>query len=220
LKTSSSYMLVFRYGFNLPRVAGSLGVRAFASPNAITPLTEWQGERLVTTYENSHGLRNLSVFLAPQVEIVPEWLMASGYVQFRMERMRGTGYSHSNNAWSGNVAVQLAHWGFVLSGQYVREQHDLWGEKITWGEELNIIDLSYFKNSWQLSAGVIMPFGRYDRGSKSLNRWNRNEQHMRLNMRMPYVAVSYNVQWGRQKHDARKLVDIDAKADRSTAGGR
>ncbi len=220
LKTANSYMLTFRYGFSVPRVSGSFGVRAFTSPNAITPLLQWEGDKLITTYENSRGLQNLSFFLAPQIEIIPKWLMLSGYVQFRMERMRGTGYTHRSNAWSGNANIQLMHWGFVLSGQYVRAQRDLWGEKISWGENLNIIDLSYNWKSWQFSAGVIMPFGKYDQGSKSLSKWNRNEQHMRLDMRMPYISVSYNLQWGRQKRGAQKLMEVDANADRSTAGGR
>ncbi|MDE6612080.1 MAG: outer membrane beta-barrel family protein [Muribaculaceae bacterium] len=220
LKTANSYMLTFRYGFNLPRVSGSFGVRAFTSPNAITPLLRWEDERLLTTYENSRGLENISFFLAPQIEIIPEWLTASGYVQYRMERMRGTGYTHRNNAWSGNAELRLTHWGFILSGQYVRSQRDLWGESISWGEDINIIDLSYNWKSWQFGAGIIMPFGRYDQGSRSLSRWNRNEQHMRIDMRMPYLSVSYNLQWGRQKRGAQKLVDVSADADRSTAGGR
>lgn len=220
IKTANSYMLTFQYGFSFPRVNGSLGIRAFTSPNAITPLMHWEGNRLITTYENSRGLQNLSFFIAPQIEIIPDWLMASGYLQFRMERMRGTGYTHHSNAWSGNAQIQLTHWGFVLSGQYVRAQRDLWGEKISWGEDLNIIDLSYNLKSWQFSVGIIMPFGKYDQGSKSLCKWNTNEQHMRLDMRMPYISVSYNLQWGRQKSGARKLVDIDADADHSTAGGR
>lgn len=220
IKTANSYMLTFRYGYNLPHVSGILGVRAFTSPNAITPLLYWDSDRLITTYENSRGLQNLSFFLAPQIEIIPDWLTASGYLQFRMERMRGTGYSLHSNAWSGNVEIALNHWGFTLSGQYVRAQRDLWGEKISWGENLNVIDLSYNWKSWQFSAGVFMPFGKYDQGSKSLSRWNTNEQHMRLDMRMPYVSVCYNLQWGRQKQGAQKLVDVDASTDRSTAGGR
>lgn len=220
LKTANSYMLTLRYGFNLPRVSGSFGVRAFTSPNAITPLMRWEDERLVTTYENSRGLKNLSFFLSPQVDIIPGWLVASGYVQYRMERMRGTGYTHRSNAWSGNASIQLMHWGFVLSGQYLRSQRDLWGEKISWGENLNVIDLSYNWKQWQFGAGIIMPFGKYDQGSKSLNKWNRNEQHMRLNMRMPYISVSYNLQWGRQKRGAQKLSEVDANTDRSTTGGR
>lgn len=220
IKTANSYMLTFRYGFNLPRVNGSFGVRAFTSPNAITPLLYWEGDRLITTYENSRGLRNLSFFLAPQIEIIPGWLMASGYLQFRMERMRGTGYDLRSNDWSGNVEIALTHWGFTLSGQYVRAERDLWGEKISWAEDINIIDLSYNWKSWQFSAGVIMPFGKYDHGSKSLSKWNSNEQHSRLDMRLPYVSLSYNLQWGRQKQSAQKLVEVDASADRSTAGGR
>lgn len=220
LKTANSYMLTLRYGFNLPRVSGSFGIRAFTSPNAITPLLLWHGDKLLTTYENSKGLENISFFLAPQIEIIPDWLTASGYLQFRMERMRGANYTHSNNDWSGNAQIQLAHWGFVLSGQYIRSQRDLWGEKISWGEDLNVIDLSYNWKSWQFSAGIIMPFGGYDQGSESLSKWNRNEQHMRLDMRMPYITVSYNLKWGRQKRDAHKLVNVDANADRSTAGRR
>ncbi len=220
LKTANSYMLTFRYGFNLPRVNGSFGIRTFTSPNAITPLLHWEGDKLITTYENSRGLQNISFFLAPQIEVIPDWLTVSGYIQFRMERMRGTDYKLHNNAWSGNAQIQLMHWGFVLSGQYMRAQRDLWGEKISWGEDMNVIDLSYNWKSWQFSAGVIMPFGKYDQGSKSLSKWNRNEQHMRLDMRMPYISVSYNLQWGRQKRGVEKLIDVDANADRSTAGGR
>lgn len=220
LKTANSYMLTFRYGFSFPRINGMFGVRAFSSPNAITPLMRWEGDRLITTYENSRGLQNVSFFLAPQIEIIPEWLMASGYLQYRMERMRGDGYSLCNNAWSGNAEIQLSHWGFVLSAQYMRAQRDLWGEKISWGEDMNIIELSYNWRSWQFAAGIVMPFGDYDQGSKSLSKWNRNEQHMRLDMRMPYISVSYNLQWGRQKRGASKLVNVDANADRSTAGGR
>lgn len=220
LKTANSYMLTFRYAFTLPFANGTLGVRAYTSPNAITPLLYWDNDRLITTYENSRGLQNLSFFFAPQIEIIHDWLMASAYLQFRMERIRGTGYNLRSNAWSGNAELSLTHWGFTLSAQYVRASRDLWGEKISWGEDLNIIDLSYNWKAWQFSAGVIMPFGKYDQGHKLLSKWNRNEQHIRLDMRMPYISISYNLQWGRQKHRTQKLVEVDANADRSSAGGR
>lgn len=220
LKTSSSYMLTFRYGFSLPRINGSFGVRAYTSPDAITLLLAWEGQKLVTTYENSRGLQNLSFFLSPQIEIVPDWLMASGTLQYRIERMRGTGYDLHNDAWSGNAILQLAHWGFVLGAHYIRAQRDLWGEKISWGESLNVVTLGYNWKQWQFEAGLIMPFGKYDIGSESLSKWNRNEQHRRLDMRMPYIEISYNLQWGRQKREAHKLVEVDANIDSSKTGGR
>lgn len=220
LKTANSYMLTFRYGFNLPRVSGSFGIRAFTSPNAITPLLKWDEDRLITTYENSRGLKNLSFFLAPQIEIIPQWLTVSGYVQYRMERMKGTGYAITHNGWSGNASLQLSHRGFVLSVEYQYAQRDLWGEQIKWGEDLNVIALDYNWRDWQFGAGILMPFGKYDQGSKSLSKWNTNEQHMRLDMCMPFVTVAWNLQWGRQKRDVQKIINADVNTDRSTAGGR
>ncbi len=220
LKTSNSYMLTLRYNFNLPRVGGLFGIRAFTSPNAITPLLYWDEDRLITTYENSRGLKNLSFFLAPQIEIVPDWVMFSGYIQYRIENMRGTGYSLNAYNWSGNANLQITHWGFRLMFQYVQAQHDLWGEKISWGENINILDLSYNWKNWQFGAGIIMPFGRYDQGSKMISKWNTNEQHMRLDMRIPYIKISYNLQWGRQKRSANKLINSNANIETSTAGGR
>ncbi len=220
LKTASSYMLTLRYDFTLPRVSATFGIRAFTSPDAITPYLYWQADRLITSYENSRGLRNLTFFLSPQIEIIPDWLMASGHVQYRVERMRGTDYRLYNHNWSGNVNLMLSHWGFELVGQYVRAQHDLWGEKISWGESLSIIQLSYKRKNWQFGAGVIMPFGRYDQGSIMRSRWNTNEQHMRIDMRMPYVSIGYDLQWGRQKQGARKLINAAADVDTSKAGGR
>ncbi|MBO4945635.1 MAG: hypothetical protein J6C91_10340, partial [Muribaculaceae bacterium] len=220
LKTANSYMLTFQYGFNLPRVNGSLGIRAFTSPNAITPLLEWRDDRLVTTYENSRGLKNLSFFLAPQIEIVPQWLTISGYLQYRMERMKGTGYAINHNGWSGNASLQIMHWGFVVVAECHFAQRDLLGEKISWKEDMNSIALNYNWKDWQFGAGIIMPVGKYDFGSKSLSKWNTNEQHQRLSLRVPFVSVAWNLQWGRQKEGAQKLIDVDSSADRSTAGGR
>lgn len=84
----------------------------------------------------------------------------------------------------------------------------------------SVINLSYNLNKWQLEAGIIMPFGKYDRGSKSLNKWNTNEQHIRLDMRIPYVQISYNLQWGRQKRNTDKLISTGAETDLSSAAGK
>ena len=221
LRTSSSYMLTFLYRFNLPRITGSFGIRAYTSPDAITPLLFWDDRKLITTYENSNGgLKNLSFFLAPRVEIIKDWVMLSAYIQYRMEHMRGTGYDLRHNAWSGDGMIAVQHWGFVLSAQYRYAQRDLWGEKISWGEDFNIIELSYNWKKWQFAVGCIMPFGQYDRGSKSLSKYYKNEQHTRMDMRMPYIQISYNLQWGRQKHGVQKLIDTEGKVDKSTTGGR
>ena len=37
---------------------------------------------------------------------------------------------------------------------------------------------------------------------------------------MCYFSISYNLQWGRQKRGAYKLIDADVNADQSKAVGR
>ena len=220
LKTSNSYMLSFRYSFSLPRVDGTFGIRAFSSPDAIAPRLYWEGDRLITTFENSRGFQNIVFNLSPQVEIIPEWLTAAGSIEYRAERMKCSGYSLYNHNWSGNAQLMLSHYGFVLAAQYIKSARTLYGEKISWREDLSIIDLSYNWNKWQFGVGMLMPFGKYDQGSKQLNHYNSNVKHMRVDLRIPYISVSYNLQWGRQKRGAQKLIDVDANADRSTVGGR
>lgn len=222
LKTSSSYMLTFQYGHNLfnQRVNGAFGARAFTSPNAITPYMYWDNNRLITSYENSKGLQNISFWLSEQIQIIPNWLMLSGSIQYKAERMKGNNYTLYNHTWSGNAALMVMHNGFGLVFQYVKAQRDLWGEKISWGEDFNVISANYNWKNWQFEAGMLIPFGKYDQGSKSLSQWNRNEQHLRLDMRMPYISISYNIQWGRQKRGANKLINADVNVDHSTTGGR
>ena len=220
LKTSSSYVLSLRYSYNLPRMSGSFGIRAFTSPNAITPYLYWEKGKLITSYENSKGLQNLSFWLAPQIEVVPSWFVMTGTIQYTAEQMKSSNYKHHNHCWSGDVSAMIMHWGITLSLQYRRAQRDLWGEKISWGEDLSIIDLSYNWKNWEFGAGILLPFGKYDQGSRSLSKWNTNDMHTRLDMRMPYISISYNLQWGRQKRGAQKRVNANVNVDKSTAGGR
>ncbi len=79
----------------------------------------------------------------------------------------------------------------------------------------------YNSDKWEFTAGVLCPFNKYDRGSISLNRYNRNETHYRVNFApMPFLQVRYDIQWGRQKKEAKKLVNADADIDQSSAKGR
>lgn len=220
LKTSNSYMLYLRYGFSLPRVEGTFGVRAFTSPDAITPYLYWEGDRLITSYENSRGLRNLAFSFSPQIEIVPGWIMASGNVTYRVERMRGQNYKLYNHNWCGSVQLMVMHNGFTLTGQYMKAQRNLFGEKIDWGEDMSIVDLSYQRGRCRMGAGMLMPFGKYDQGSKLLSRYNTNEKHMRVDLKVFYLALTYNLEWGRQKRGVNKLVNADANVETSKTGGR
>ena len=39
-------------------------------------------------------------------------------------------------------------------------------------------------------------------------------------MRMPYISIAYNLQWGRQKRGVQKIIETEATLDKSTTVGR
>ncbi len=220
LETSTTHSLQLQYSFSVPRVTGTFGCSYYFSPNPITPYLYWDDDRLVTSYENSDSWRKFRVYLYPQIEVVPNWLIVSAGAEYLVERTKGTGYKLHNNNFCYNITAMLTHRGFSLTVMYNRAQKSLWGERITWGENISIAELSYNWKKWQFTLGMLMPFGRYDQGNRMVNRWNTNEQHMGLDMRMPYIKINYNLQWGRQRRGASKLVDVDAEAGTSKAASR
>ena len=220
LHTSRSYKLTAQYSFSLPRVSGVLAVCGYSSPDAVTPFMQWDADRLVTSFENSRGLRNLCLWLAPEIVIVPRHLAIGGIIRYRAEQMKGQDYTHYNHDLSGEIDLMASYKGWMFMATYIRAERTLWGEKIIWGESTSIISLAYSLRNWRFTAGVLNPFGKYDQGSKSLNRWNTNESHMRLDMCMPFLRVNYNLNWGHQKHSSGKLISVDATPAQSSAASR
>jgi len=221
LKNSTSYKLRLRYNFTFPKVLGTFGIIAFTSPDAIAPYLYWDNDKLITSYENSRGFQNLTLYLSPQIEVIRNWLSVSGTIRYRAERMKGTGYTHYNHNWSGEIEAQLQHWGFMLNIQYQKASKNLFGEKISYGESVSVVSLDYGWKKFRFSLGVLCPFTKYDQGSMSLNKYNKNESHTRTDiMPMPFVRINYNIQWGRQKRSANKLVNAENGIEKSSAGGR
>ena len=221
LKTSSTYRLTLRYQYSSGRVNGQVGARAFVSPDAIAPVLFWNDGRLITTYENSKGWRNLTFWLSPQVDVIPGWLTVSGTLGFRADRTRGSGYRHSNSNWYGDISAMAFYRGFTLGFQYYKDAKSLWGEKILWGETFSVLALSYRWKQWQFAAELMCPFVKYDRGSRSLNKYNTNMMHIRTDITpMPLLHIGYNLQWGRQKRGVSKLVNADANVNQTSAAGK
>ena len=221
IHTSQSYMLTLRYSYDIKRLSGSFGIRAFTSPDAIAPYTYWADGKLITSYENSKGLQTLSFWIAPSIEIVPGWLWLEGMVQYRAERMSGTGYKLYNHDWSGQGGLVFQHWGWQAIVMYQRAQRDLWGQKVSWGEDMSLIELEYNWKKWQFGAGVMCPFTKYDQGARSYDPYHIYEKHMRMNdYPKYYLSISYNLQWGRQRRDTRKIVNADGEVAKSSASGR
>ncbi len=221
LKTYNTYRIDAQYSYSGNRISGTVGFNWQVSPDAIAPFYEWRGDRLVSSYENSRGRRWFSAYISPDINVIPGWFNLSGYLRYGLTTTKGTGYDITRYNWSGEVTAMAYHWGFNLIAQYSHNAAMLIGERETWGEKNSLVMLSYNWKKWQFGAGLLMPFNKYDQGSRLLNRYNTNEKHMRLDMSpMPFIQVAYNLQWGRQKQGVNKRVNADSSVEQSKAGSR
>lgn len=95
------------------------------------------------------------------------------------------------------------------------------GQKVSWGEDMSLIELEYNWKKWQFGAGVMCPFTKYDQGARSYDPYHIYEKHIRMNdYPKYYLSISYNLQWGRQRRDTRKIVNADGEVAKSSASGR
>ena len=222
LKTYSSYTLQAEYGYSSNRFSGQVSMFAETEPNAIAPYYHWEGDRLISTYENSRHRQQLAASIAPTVHVIPGWATLSGFLRWGLTRTEGTGYSLRNHNWSGNIQAVAYHWNFQLILQYEHQRTTLIGERETWGQRSSFAMLAYNWGKWQFAAGLFCPFNRYDQGSRLINRYISNEKHIRSNKiaSMPFLQIAYNLQWGRQKRGVDKRVNADTSVERSKAGSR
>ena len=222
LHTYSTYRLRLTYNFDFPRISGTLGTSFRRSPHAIAPILFWDDDRLITTFENSHGYSEWQAYFSPQLTLIPSWLIAEGTIRYTYSRSAGTDYRHTHAAWNGDINLMLTHWGFTLTGMYSVNDISLYGEKISRGETFSLIMLSYRWQNFNFNAGMMMPFGRYSQGSESLNRYNYNHYTMRTRSIecTPLLKVSYNFNWGHQKRGVDKLINSDSSVQQSTPAAR
>lgn len=222
LHTFSTYRISAQYNLSLPRVNTKLEGRWTRQPGAIAPWMEWEDDMLITSFENSHGQTTWQVSLSPQIEVIPKIVTLAGTVRYIHSTSEGTGYRHTINDWSGNVSLSGTYRNFSLITSFDRNPASLSGEIITIGEKTSDITLSYRLRGLQMAVGMFMPFTRYSISSKSLNRYNKNQNILRSNHfdKMPFIRLAYNFSWGKQRKAAKKLIESSDDIDQVKAAGR
>lgn len=225
LHTYSVYRTSFQYNFTLPRVSGKFEATWTRSPHEIAPYMTWEGDRLYTYFENSHGRSNYEFILSPQIEIVPGAVTLGGSVRYIHTVTAGCNYRHSLSRWCGDVSLMAYYGNFNLLVSYEKNPVRLVGETITMGEEVSMAGIGYRLKNLMIYAGIFMPFTKYSMGSESLSRYNSNHNILRSNSfdKMPVIRLSYSFNWGKQRKSASRIInddDSDDGAVQTKAAGR
>ena len=222
LKPYMNYRVTAQYNFSLPWMEGAVRGRYTTSRNAIMPFMQWNDDRLMTSYANGGKFESWQILFSPEFNIIPDWLMASASVCFEHMQTSGVGYKHHLNDLTYDVTLMANHWNWGLMLQVEEQGKSLWGETITKAEFMTTAAVTYNWRDFQFMAGMMMPFGKYNQGSEQLNRYNSNVQtlHSHFITHMPFIKVSYNLSWGKQKRGASRRIDDGSSILESKAAGR
>lgn len=223
LKPYNQYRFTLQYNYNSKRVSGQVSAYYRRAPDAIMERRYWADNgKIVTTFANQSGITSWGVSLSPRVIVVPEWVTISGTLRFHRDYTRGMDYRHCIGSFDGSGNVQITHWNATLSAMYQKGSELLWGETLNKGETVNLIQLGYKWKGWNFDIGMLIPFGRYGQGSDGLNSNVKISRTVRTKSieRTPYIAISYNFDWGRKTRNTYKLIDSQSGVQQSASAGK
>ncbi|MCF0159642.1 MAG: outer membrane beta-barrel protein [Bacteroidaceae bacterium] len=193
------------------------------SGNAIAAHYYWNKDnQLITTFTNGNRNRSWWGQASASIKVIPQWFTLNTYIKMVRYNTTGKDFHHHFTSLSGNVSAILSHYGFQLSFLYFAALATLEGENMSRGETFSNIDLSYKWRKWQFGVGMHVPFGRYSTSKRLYNRFYNYKQTLRSHAveRCLTFNITYNLNWGKQKHGAEKLTSVSTESMQSKAAGR
>lgn len=210
------------WGINIPRLNINLSAKIRSARNPVFKYSYWENDRLMQTYSNDGSYLDFGFNLAADFEIIPTWLFFQGNIGFSRQYSRGKNFKHIISSWGGGGDLILRHWGFNLLFQFNQAQNSLWAQQIERLESFNLFMLQYTWKDYNAGVFLMMPFGRYNQETSSLD---ANYSFTGI-MRSPFIermfgfSLSATIKWGKQKRDARRLLQGSDNVGGSSVGGR
>lgn len=224
LKPYNNYKMRLQYSYAAKRVSGQIALWASRTPHAVMDYRAWNNEirKVVMSWDNQWGTASCGVSVSPRVVVVPQWLTISGTFMLHHDYSRGNNYKHSINSISGNAQIQLTHWGATLTAMYQKGNKSLWGETIDEGETMSMIQMGYRWRGFGFNAGMFVPFGRYSRGTHTINQNVNIRRILRTKAveQLVFISVAYNVEWGRKSKNVNKLIHSGASVRQSQSASK
>lgn len=182
--------------------------------NPIFEYYTWQGDYILRTFSNRGTYNSLSCNISATYSPLPDWLSLSAEIYYNYTHNKGNGFRHTLNSWGQSFSMQLYHWNWMLDFSLDNPAETLYGEELNRGERFNTLFLSYKWKNWNFGAGLFIAFGKYSQSTKIISDLVNQSTVIRTKLqRMPMLRISYNVNWGHQKQNARRKISGKADSD-------
>jgi hypothetical protein len=123
---------------------------------------------------------------------------------------RGQDYSHqyTNPYYQIRLMAQYKQWGLMF--QLRNRQTQMWGETITYGENIQLLAFKFSQKQYSIEAGIYYPFSStYKIGSERINSLASSESwlYTKENTKLLLLRFTYNLDYGRKYKAAKKKLN-------------
>lgn len=220
LKSNMNYHTRLSYQYTHPRVQVQFETGWLRSPGAVMSYNFYDPARnaIVQSYANTSGNR-LRFAVSPRITVIQNWLTVSGRLQFERDFWHGPDYRLCHSSFSGNYSANITHWGFTLTFQGHFAPEILQGQDLNRNERIQMLYLTYQYKKFNFTAGVFNAYGRHDFTSTVKSKDYKSYTVTTIAKHPIFlVQVNYNLQWGRQKRQGRRLIDGPAQPSSDSNG--
>lgn len=186
------------------------------SPKAIMESTFVEDGMFVHSYQNQTGFQYFNGELnvrAGMLWNVLQFSLAGGVNRFWSD---GKDYNHIYTNWYYRAEVMAQYKKFAASFLIYNRRNRFWGETMSSGENLHLLNVIYRHKLMTFGAGIINPFvNNYKRMNETWNRYVSTYKEMYINesSRAFLLTFAWNFQFGRKYQSGGKKIwnqDTDA----------
>lgn len=187
--------------FRKGKISIGLSSRYQNSPNAIMESTYLENGKFIHTYDNQKGFQHLNGelnFRAGMLWNFLQFSLTGGVSRFWSE---GNDYRHTYTNFYYRAEVMAQYKRFTGMFSIYNRRNRFWGETISSGENLHMLNVMYKCKQVTFGAGIVNPFANnYKRVNETWNKYvsSYREDYINESSRAVFLTFAWNFRFGRK----------------------
>lgn len=166
-------------------------------------------EKFVHSYANHPSFQNWRTGIDLRIGMLWEILQLRGKLESNNYWSRGINFSHAEQSIGWEISAMLMYKNFSLMAAYQHNCNYFWGEYLSTGEKIHILQAQYHIKRVNIGVNIFNPFSAKDgyyRDEMSLNKnaGYRYRYYIKDAAQMVNLVFSYNFSFGRDYKSGNK----------------
>lgn len=205
LNPSTEYKSQLTLDYHQKTWSTCLNLRHQYRNHAIMEQTRQEGSYFIREFANQKSWQKWNAEYEVRLRLLQGMISFRGALGMDYFDSRAADYHHTHCNLYAIINAEAAYKCVALSFNLRTHRPTLYGETLTFGEDLHDIAVTYFKKRFSLSLAMNNPFmDNYRFGSENRNSQANHTSHRYINetSRMLLVKMTYGLDFGRKRKNA------------------